>query len=96
MSGFEIWGVMSCVVIPTIGLLSKTPRKLLVKKFTDGGLNEEESRQYLIRDLDEIKSKLDGFARKDLLASLSFFKEGVTRLYGSLQKSGECRDKPSS
>ena len=96
MSGFEIWGVMSCVVIPTIGLLSKAPRKLLVKKFTDGGLNEEESRQYLIRDLDEIKSKLDGLARKDLLTSTSFFKEGVTRLYGSLQKSGECRDKPSS
>ena len=95
MSGFEIWGVMSYVVIPTIGLLSKTPRKLLAKKLTDGGLNEE-SRQYLIPGLDEIKSKLDGLARKDLGASISFFKEGVTRLYSSLQKSGECRDKPSS
>ena len=31
------------------------------------------------------KARLHGLARKDLLASLSFFKEGVARLYGSLE-----------
>ena len=29
----------------------------------------------------EIKSKLDGLARKDLFASISFFKEGISTLY---------------
>lgn len=31
--------------------------------------------------IDDIKSKLDGLARKDLFASISFFKEGISILY---------------
>ena len=39
--------------------------------------------------------KLDGLARKDLLASLSSFKEGVSRLYASLETNGEFCENPS-
>jgi hypothetical protein len=44
-------------------------------------VNEEKCRHIVVGELDDIKSTLDGLSRKDLLASLSFFKEGVTRLY---------------
>ena len=30
-----------------------------------------------MREIDDIKSKLEGIPRRDLLASISFFKEGV-------------------
>lgn len=30
-----------------------------------------------MREIDDIKSKLDGIPRRDLLASISFFKEGI-------------------
>lgn len=42
-----------------------------------------------IGELDYIKTKLDGLSRNDLLASLSFLKEGVTELYISLEISGQ-------
>ena len=42
-----------------------------------------------MREIDDIKSKLNGLARKDLLASISFFKEGIELLY-------EVFDKPRS
>ena len=38
-------------------------------------------RGLIIREIDEIKSKLDGLARQDLLASISLFKEGIEMLY---------------
>ena len=34
-------------------------------------------RSLIVREIDDIKSKLDGIPRRDLLASISFFKEGV-------------------
>ena len=40
--------------------------------------------------------KLDGLSRKDLIASLISLKEGVNRLYISLETSNECCEKPST
>ena len=34
-------------------------------------------RSLIVREIDDIKSKLDGISRRDLLASISLFKEGV-------------------
>lgn len=41
-------------------------------------------RDFFIRTLEDIKEKLDGLARVDLLASLNFFKDGITLLNGYL------------
>ncbi|XP_020915066.1 uncharacterized protein LOC110252583 [Exaiptasia diaphana] len=43
-------------------------------------------REFFIKQLEEIKEKLDGLARVDLLASLNFFKDGITLLNGHLDK----------
>ena len=45
-----------------------------------GDTTDEKCRQLIIRELDEIKTKLDGLACKDLLSSISFLKEGVCHL----------------
>ena len=79
----------------TIGLLCSKLRDFTAEKLDDGDLTDATCRQIIVRELDDIKSKLDGLSRKDLLASLRFFEEGVTGLYISLEKSNHY-DSPST
>ena len=88
--------IVSSVINSTVGLLLSKLRDYTAERLNEGDLNDEKCRQIIVRELDDIKSKLDGLSRKDLLASLSFFKEGVTRLYTSLETSGESCDGPST
>jgi hypothetical protein len=75
------------VINSTVGLLCSKLRDYTAERLNEGDINDEKCRQIIVRELDNIKSKLDGLARKDLLASLSFFKEGVTRLYTTRETS---------
>ena len=77
--------IVSGIVNSTIGLLCCKLRDYTAKKLEEGDIDDSQCRQIIVRELDDIKTKLDGLSRKDLLASLSFFKEGVTRLYISLE-----------
>ena len=86
--------IVNGILNSTIGLLCSKLRDYTAEKLNEGELNEEKCRQIVVRELDDIKSKLDGLSRKDVLASLSFFKEGITRLYISLETSGESCDQP--
>jgi hypothetical protein len=88
--------IVSGVLNSTIGLLCSKLRDYTAGRLNEGDANDEQCRQIIVRELDDIKSKLDGLSRKDLLASLSFFKEGVTRLYSSLETSVESCDGPST
>ena len=81
--------IVSGILNSTVGLLCSKLRDYTAQRLHEGDLSDDKCRQIIVRELDDIKSKLDGFSRKDLLASLSFFKEGVTRLYNSLETSGE-------
>lgn len=40
----------------------------------------------IIREIEDVKCKLDALARKDLLASMSFFKEGIRLPYVVFEK----------
>jgi hypothetical protein len=88
--------IVSGVLNSTIGLLCSKLRDYTAERLNEGDVNDEKCRKIIVRELDDIKSKLDGLSRKDLLASLSFFKEGVTRLYTSLETSGESCDGSST
>ena len=88
--------IINGIINSTVGLLCSKLRDYTAESLNEGDLNEEKCRQIVVRELDDIKSKLDGLSRKDLLASLSSFKEGVTRFYISLETSGESRDQPST
>ena len=70
----------------TIGLLVRKGRNKAAEKLKDGDVTNQKFRSLIIREIDDIKSKLDGLSRKDLLASISFFKEGIELLYEVFDK----------
>ena len=55
-------------------------RTKTAEKFQDGGLTDQKLRGWILRELDDIKSKLDGIARKELNASISSLQKGIKRL----------------
>ncbi len=72
------------VVKLTFGFLANKIRSGIAERLKDGDITDEECRRLIIRELDDIKSKLDGLARKDLLSSLCFLQDGINGLYQSL------------
>ena len=76
---------MSAIVNLAIGAISNKLRDYTAQKLRGGDLNHDRLRRLVVRDLDDIKSKLDALAIKELGTSLLKFKEGVTRLYISLE-----------
>ena len=73
--------IIEAVFKATIGWLVDKSRDEAAKKLKDGDVTDQQLRGIIMREIDEIKSRLDGLARKDLLASISFFREGIERLY---------------
>ena len=65
----------------TIGLLVNKGRDKLAEKLNKGDVTDQKFRGLIVREIDEIKPKLDGLARKDLKTSISHFKEGIELLY---------------
>ncbi|XP_044182263.1 uncharacterized protein LOC122963050 [Acropora millepora] len=72
---------IDAILKATIGLLVNKGRNVAAEKLKDGDVTNEQLRNLIVSELDDIKSKLDGIARKDLLASIGFFKEGLVYLY---------------
>jgi len=70
----------------TIGLLVDKGRDKAAEKLKDGDVTDEIFRGFIVREIDDIKSKLDGLPRRDLLASTIFFKEGIEFLYQVFDK----------
>ena len=73
--------LITAVFKATIGLLVNKGRDKLAEKLNEGDVTDQKFRGLIVREIDEIKSKLDGSARKDLKTSISHFKEGIELLY---------------
>ena len=78
--------IVTSVLKATVGLLITKGRDAAAERLMEGDVTDEQFRNMIVRELDDIKSKLDGLARKDLLTSISFFKEGIVFLYQALDK----------
>jgi hypothetical protein len=72
---------------PTVGLLWNKARDSTAAKLKDGDVTDAKIRELVVRELSDIKTKLDGLSRVNLLSSSRFLKEGVDLLYVSLDKS---------
>ena len=70
----------------TVGLLVNKGRDKAAEKLKDGDVTDQIFRDFIVREIDDIRSKLDGLARKDLQASIIFFKEGIELLYQVFDK----------
>ena len=65
----------------TFGLLVNKARDKAAEKLKEGDVTDKRIRDLIQREIDNIKSKLDGLARKDLLAAIDAFEAGVKYLY---------------
>ncbi|KAK2557810.1 hypothetical protein P5673_019775 [Acropora cervicornis] len=65
----------------TVGMLVNKGRDKTAERLKDGDVTDQIFRDLIVREIDDIKSKLDGLARKDLKASTIFFKDGIKLLY---------------
>ncbi|XP_044182680.1 uncharacterized protein LOC122963328 [Acropora millepora] len=72
---------IAAILKATVGLLVNKGRSVAAEKLKEGDVTNEQLRNLIVSELDDIKSKLDGLARKDLLTSIGFFKEGLVYLY---------------
>ena len=73
--------ILTTVFKATIGWFVDKGRDEAAKKLKDGDVTDQQIRGIIMREIDDMRSKLDGLSRKDLLASISFFREGVELLY---------------
>ena len=78
--------IATAVLKLTVGLLVNKGRDKVAEKLKDGDVTDQIFRDLIVREIDDVKSKLDGLSRKDLLASISFFKEGIELLYQVFDK----------
>ncbi len=72
--------IITGVLDLTFGLLWDKLRDHTAERLQDGDVTDQKCRQIIVRELDDMKSILEGLSRKDLLASISFLKEGVCLL----------------
>ena len=80
--------VMSAIITAafkaTFGLLVNKARDKAAEKLKEGDVTDKRLRDLIQREIDGIKSKLDGLARKDLLAAIDAFEAGVRYLYQAM------------
>ena len=72
---------IAAILQATFGALVDEGRDALAKRLKEGDATYEQLHKLIERELDHIKSKLEGQARKELLTSISFYGEGVDHLY---------------
>ena len=76
----------------TIGLLLNKGRDVAAEKLKQGDIADQKLRDIIVREIHDVKSKLDGLARKDLLAAIDYFQEGLVLFYDVLHS----KSSPSS
>ncbi len=85
--------VIASIISSALGLVLNKARHSVADKLKDGDVIDDKLRDVIIEDLNDIKTKIDGLSRKDLLASYSFLKEGVVTLNLALD---EAKDEEKS
>ena len=81
--------IITAVFKATIGLLVNKGRDKAAEKLKDGDVTDRKFRALIVREIDDIKSKLDGLARKDLLAAIDAFEAGLEYLYQAIDAKAE-------
>ena len=80
--------IVTKILSSTVGLLVNKARDSVAAKLKDGDVTDAKIRELVVRELNDIKTKLDGLSRKDLpVSSYSFLKQGIDMLNVSLNLS---------
>ena len=76
--------IITAVFKATFGLLVNKARDKAAEKLKEGDVTDKKIRDLIQREINDIKSKLDGLARMNLLASITAFEAGVRYLYQAM------------
>ena len=68
----------------TIGWLVNKGRDVTAEKLKEGDVTDKKVRDLIVREVKDIKSKLDGLSRKDLLVAVDSFETGVRFFFQAL------------
>ena len=79
--------IVTSIVKVTVGLLWNKVLDATAKNLRVSGNTNAIIRELVLRELEDIRRKLDGLSRKDLLSSYSFLQEGIQLLNVCLEKS---------
>ena len=71
---------MSDIFKSILGLVVDKARSATANSLSDGDLTDERMREVIISNIDDIKSSIRGLSRQHLNSSLSFLKEGISRM----------------
>ena len=77
--------IVTTVLKGTLGILIKKGRKVAMEKLKDGDVTNEKLKNWIVDEIDNVNSKLDAMAKKDLGASISFFREGIVFLNNAME-----------
>ena len=78
--------IATSILSSTVGLLWNKARDKTAENLKDGDITDAKLRETVVRELNDIKTKLEGLSRKDLLSSYSFLQEGIQLLNVCLEK----------
>ena len=78
--------IVTSILSSTVGLLWNKALDKTAESLKDGDITDAKLREIVVRELNDIKTKLDGLSRKDLLSSYSFLQEGIQLLNVCLEK----------
>ena len=76
--------IVTTVLKGTLGILIKKGQKVAVEKLKDGDVTNEKLKKWIVDEIDNVNSKLDAMAKKDLGSSISFFREGLVFLNNAM------------
>jgi len=83
--------IITAVFKATIGLLVNKGRDEAAEKRKDGDVADQKFCGLIVREIDDMKSKLVGLSRKDLLATVYFFEAGLRYLYQATDMEADAR-----
>ena len=78
-------GLVAGVFKATVGFLVSKGRDVLAEKLHEGDILDHKMRDIIVREINDVKSKLHGLARKDLLAAVEFLEEGLILVFDALR-----------
>ena len=83
--------IVTAVFKGTIGLLMNKGRDKAAEKLKGGDVTDKKVRELIVREIDDIRSKLDGLSRQYLLTAIDAFEAGLRYLYEAIdvRRSGE-------
>ena len=79
--------IVTSILCSTLGLLWNKARDATAKTLKDGDVTDAKIREIVVRELYDVKFKLDGLSLKDLESSYMFLKKGVQLMIDSVDKS---------